>query len=62
MFKIDMAEKLTTHIVTDYLSHIDPKKVTITMEPLVNYINCNDTGKILGYRDLVKRDAQVWTN
>ena len=32
------------------------------MEPLANKINCETTGKILGYRDLVKIDAPVWTN
>ena len=27
-----------------------------------NNINCKTTGKILGYRDLVKMDEPVWTN
>ena len=43
-------------------SHIDPKKYTITVEPLENHINCKTTGKILGYRDLVNMDTPVWTN
>ena len=62
MFKIDEAEKITTHIGAYYLACIDLKKYTITVEPLANQTNCETTGKILGYRDPVKMDAQVWTN
>ena len=32
------------------------------MEPLAHHITCETTEKILGYRYLVKMDAQVWTN
>ena len=38
-----------------------PKKYTITVEPVSYHINCETTGKILGYRDLVKMDEPVWT-
>ena len=48
MFKMGVTEKVTTHIGTDYLAHIDPRKDTITVEPLANHINCEITGKILG--------------
>ena len=27
---------------------------------IANHINCETTGKILGYRDLVKMDTPVW--
>ena len=56
MFKTDAAEKITTHKGTDYLARIDPKKDTITVEPIENH------WKNLGYRELVKMDALVWTN
>ena len=32
------------------------------MEPLVQRITCETTGKIQGYRDLVKIDRPVWKN
>ena len=32
------------------------------MEPIENHINCETNGKIVGYIDLVKIDAPVWTN
>ena len=32
------------------------------MEPVAHHITCKTTRKILGYRDLVKRDPTVWTN
>ena len=32
------------------------------MEPVAHHIPCKTTGKILGYRDLVKIDATVWKN
>ena len=59
---MDAAETISTHIGTDYLDHTEPKTDTITVEPLANHINCKITGKILGYRDLVKMDALLWTN
>ena len=59
---MDVEEKMTTHIGTDYLSHIYPIKYTITVEPLENLINCRTTGKILGYIDLVNIDKPVWKN
>ena len=62
MFKTDAAEKITTHKGTDYLARIDPKKDTITVEPIATHINWETTGNIFGYRDLLKIDALVWTN
>ena len=32
------------------------------MEAISNHVTCKTTGEILGYRDLVKMDAPVWTN
>ena len=32
------------------------------MELVSHHSSCETTGKILGYRDLVKMDAPVWTN
>ena len=48
MFKKYMTDTSKTHIVSDYIDHTYPKNIT--------------TGKILGYRYLVKMDAPVWTN
>ena len=62
MFKKDMTDTSTTHKISDYIDHTDPKKDTITVEPVAHHITCETTGKILGYRDLVKMDAPVWTN
>ena len=62
MFKMNTADTSTIHIYTDYISHTYPPKNTITVEPLAKKINCETTGKILGYRDLVNMDAPVWTN
>ena len=57
-----MTDKSTTHIVSEYISKIDPKKDTISVEPVAHHITCEITGKILGYIDLVKMDRPVWTN
>ena len=62
MLEMDVAEKMKTHIGTDYFVRIYPQKETITVEPIENHIDCKTTGKILGYRDLVNMDASVWTN
>ena len=62
MFKKDMTDTSTTHIGSDYIDKIDTKKYTITVEPVAHHITCETTGKILGYRDLVKMDAPVWKN
>ena len=62
MLKTNTAEKITTHKITNCLAHIDPKKYTITVKPIAHHINCKTTGKIVGYRDLVKMDSPVWTN
>ena len=62
MFKKDMTDTSTTHIGSDYIDHTDPKKDTITVEPVAHHITCETTGKILGYRYLVKMDAPVWKN
>ena len=61
-FKMDMPETAKTLIGSDYIDHIDHIKYTITVEPLAHHINCETTGKILRYRDLVKMDAPVWKN
>ena len=34
----------------------------ITIKPLANHNNCETTGGILWYRDLVKMGTLVWTN
>ena len=62
MFKKDMIDTSTTYTVSDYIAKTDPKKDTITVEPVSHHITCETTGKILGYRYLVKRDPPVWTN
>ena len=40
MFLMDATDTLKTHIGTDYIAGIDPKKDTITVEPLANNITC----------------------
>ena len=62
MLQVDVTEKIKIHIDTDYFDRIDPKELTMTVEPMPNQINCETTGTILGYRDLVNMDALVWTN
>ena len=62
IFKIHAEEKISTHIGTYDLAHIDPKKYTITVEPLANHINCENTGNKLRYRDPVNMDSTVWKN
>ena len=62
MFKKYMTYTSTTHIGSDYIYHTDPKKDTITLEPVAHHITCEITGKTLGYIDLVKMDAPVSTN
>ena len=62
MFKMDTTDTSKTHIGTYYISHTDPKQDTIIVDTLANHINCETTEKTLGYRDLVKMDAPVWTN
>ena len=57
-----MTDTSTTHICSDYIAKAYPKKYTITVEPVAHHITCETTGKILGYRDLVKSDPLVWTN
>ena len=61
LFKKDMTYTSTTHIGSDYISKTDPKKYTIKVELVAHHITCETTRKILGYRDLVKRDPPVWT-
>ena len=41
---MDMADTATTHIGSDYIANIDPKKYTIKVEPLAHHINCETTG------------------
>ena len=62
IFKKDMTDTSTTHIGSNYIAKTDPQKDTITMEPVAQQNTCETTGKILGYRDLVKRDPPVWKN
>ena len=62
MFKRDMTDTSTTHIGSDYIDKIDSKKDTITVETLAHRVTCETTGKILGYRYLVKKDPPVWKN
>ena len=40
----------TKNIGSYYISKIDPKKDTITVESVARHINNGTTGKILGYR------------
>ena len=47
MFKKDMIDTSTTHIGSYYISKTDPKKDTITLEPLSHHITCEINGKIL---------------
>ena len=62
IFQVDVTEKIKIHIDTDYFDRIDPKELTMKVEPMPNQINCETTGTILGYRDLVNMDEPVWTN
>ena len=62
MFKNYMLDISTTHIGSNYIAKTDPKKDTITVEPLSHRIACDTIEKIIGYRDLVKRDPSVWKN
>ena len=62
MFKMDTVDTLKTNIGTDYIGSTDPPKCTIIEKPLENHINCETTGKLIWYRDLVKMDGPVWTN
>ena len=55
-----MIDTAKIHIGTYYIAQTDPKKYTITVEPLAHHVHCETTGKVLGYRDLVKMDALVW--
>ena len=57
-----MTDTSTTHIDSDYIAKIDPKKDTITVEPVARHITCKTTGKILEYIYLVKMDPPVWKN
>ena len=49
---MDVTDIEKSQIGSDYISHTDPKKYTITVETLAHHIHCETTGKILGYRDL----------
>ena len=46
--------------VTDYYIPIDTTKDAITVEPTDNHFYCYTIWEILGYRDLVKKDAPAW--
>ena len=43
MFKRDMTDTSTTHIVSYYISKTTPKKDTITVEPVAHHITCETT-------------------
>ena len=45
IFKMEATEDIKTHIVTDYVSCIEPIKETTTVELMANHINCKTTGK-----------------
>ena len=62
MFKNYMTDTSITHTGSDCIDHIDPPKYTITVEPTAHHITYETTGKILGYRYLVKMDAPVCTD
>ena len=62
LFQVEAKEKIKTHIDTEYFSHIEPKSLTTTVEPIENYINCKNTGEIMGYIDPVNIDEPVCTN
>ena len=62
MFEMDVTVTENSHIVSEYISHTDSKKDTITVQLLAHHIHCETTGKIWGYRDLVKMDAPEWKN
>ena len=62
MSKKDMTDTSTTHIGSEYIYKTEPQKDTITVEPVAHHITCETNGKILGYRDSVKRDPPVWKN
>ena len=59
---MDAIDTLKTHIYTEYIDFTDPQKYTITVESLANHINCETSGKLLGYRYLVEMNSPVWTN
>ena len=50
IFKKNMTGTSTKNIGSYYISKIDPKKDTITVESVARHINNGTTGKILGYR------------
>ena len=45
MFKTDMTDTSTTHIGSEYIAKIDPKRDTITVELVAHHITCETTGK-----------------
>ena len=47
ILKKDMTDTSTTQIGSDYISNINPKKDTITVEPVAHHIACETTRKIL---------------
>ena len=59
MFQEDATEKIQIRIGIDYFDRIYPKEGKISVKQMANHINCKTTGKILGYRDLVKIDEPV---
>ena len=59
MFKRDIKDISETNIGSDYISKTDPKNYKITVQTVAHHITCETTGKILGYRDLVKMDPPV---
>ena len=44
MFKKNIIDTSTTHIGSDYIYIIEPKRDTITVEPVAHHITCETTG------------------
>ena len=62
IFIMDKMYISKTHIGTHNLAFTCTPKDTITVDSLANHINCENTRKILGYRDPINMDAPVWNN
>ena len=59
---MEPTEKIKHHRGSEYHSHIEPQKDTITVEPTENHIHCETTRNIWGYKGPVKMDEPVWKN
>ena len=54
VFTMGPTKKIKLYRGSDYYVCMDTKKYAIAVEPTAKHIHCETTGKILGYRDLVK--------